>query len=224
MNSFETISFSEVRDRAKAKLRELNSTMQDMYIDLSILDANRRILSSENVCQKETLPLEVCDYCVDLPCDFKEMILLTTSPIDDNTSPMVYSDYPFDAPSGVVLKSFPKSFLLEQGKLKFPSNFDADKVIIFYNAFTTDADGFPVLKLSHVDYYVWSAVQEMYESKGDYKSAGYWESKKARNKKALILNEQATQFELDKVNLRRRIYSVFSANNFGSLAWRGLWQ
>lgn len=224
MNSFENISFTEVRERAKAKLRQLNTTIDDQYIDLSILDANRRILSRENVCQKESLPLDVCDYCVDLPCDFRSLIVLTTMPIDNATLPMIYTDYPFNAPNGVVVQSFSDSFFIQQGKIKFPSNFNASQVILFYEAFASDEDGFPLLKLSHVDYYVFSVIQEQFESMGDYKAAMYWERKKLTAKKALIHNEQAGQYELDKVNLRRQIYSIFNQYNMGTLDWRGLWR
>jgi hypothetical protein len=224
MNSFENISFTEVRERAKAKLRQLNTTIDDQYIDLTILDANRRILSRENVCQKQSEPIDVCDYCIDLPCDFRSMIVLTTIPINLATLPIIYTDYPFDAPNGVSVQSFKDSFFTEQGKIRFPSNFEASQVVLFYQAYVTDAEGFPLLKLSHVDYYVFSVIQETFEAAGDYKAAMYYERKKLTAKKALIHNEQATQYELDKVNLRRQIYSILNQNNYGTLDWRGLWQ
>lgn len=224
MNSFETISFTEVRDRAKAKLRELNSTMQDMYIDLSIIDANRRILSSANVCQKNSDPIDVCDYCITLPCDFKSLIVLTTFPIGENNYPMVYSDYPFEAPKGVTMWNTKDRFLLENGVIRFPSNFDATQVILFYEAYLSDSEGFPLLRLSHVDYYVFSVVQEMFEAKGDYKAAMYWERKKLTMKKALIHNEQVEQYELNKSALKSTIYSILNQYSIGDLSWRGLWQ
>lgn len=224
MNSFENISFAEVRERAKARLRQLNTTIDDQYIDLSILDANRRILSRENVCQKQSEPLEVCDYCVELPCDFRDLIVLTTKPIDLGTLPMIYTDYPFDAPNGVTVRSFADAFFIQQGMIKFPTNFEATEVVLFYNAYATDEEGFPLLKLSHVDFYVFSVIQEHFESMGDYKSALYWERKKLTAKKALIHNEQAAQYELDKVNLRTQIYSILNQNNYGNFDWRGLWR
>jgi hypothetical protein len=224
MNSFETISFTEVRDRAKAKLRELNSTMQDMYIDLSILDANRRILSRDNVCQKQSEPIDVCDFCAELPCDFKSLIVLTTFPIGEHNFPMVYSDYPFDAPKGVTIWNTKDRFLLENGIVRFPSDFEAQKIALFYEAYLTDAEGFPMLRLSHVDYYVWSVIQEMFEAKGDYKAAMYWERKKLANKKALIHNEQVEQYELNKSALKSTIYSIINQYQIGNLGYRQLWQ
>jgi hypothetical protein len=224
MNSFETISFTEVRDRAKAKLRELNSTIQDMYIDLSILDANRRIFSSANVCQKESQPLDVCDFCVTLPCDFKSLIVLTTFPINENSYPMVYSDYPFDAPKGVVIWNTHNRFLLENGVIRFPSNFEATQVILFYEAYNSDAEGFPILRLSHVDYYVFSVIQESFEAKGDYKAAMYWERKKLTMKKALIHNEQVEQYEMNKAALKSAIYNIINQYSIGDLGYRQQWQ
>jgi len=223
MNSFETISFTEVRDRAKAKLRELNSTMQDMYIDLSILDANRRILSTKNICQKTSDPLTICDYCVDLPTDFASFIALAVEPVSSTTLPLIYTDYPFDAPNGANIMGVSNVFVIQNGKIRFPSDFEAEQVVLFYNAYLTDDAGFPLLRLSHVDYYVFSVIQELYEAKGDYKSAMYWEKKKLTTKRALLHNEQVDQFNLDKTQLRSIMYKFFNLYGTGNRLG-GLWQ
>ena len=222
MNSFETITFTEVRERAKAKMRELNTTSQDMYIDLSILDANRRIQSVENTIQK-CATLDVCDSIADLPCDYKDFILMFTAPQGESQLPMVYTDYPLDAPQGYTLSEWGNKFLIQQGKLKFKSNFDSEQVVLYYTAYNTDDNGFPLLKLSHVDYYVWSVIGENFEAVGDYKSATYWKSKASMNKKALIHNEQVTQLELDKVEMKAvilRLGAQYVLNNGFSLNWR----
>jgi hypothetical protein len=108
--------------------------------------------------------------------------------------------------------------------IKFPSNFINPSVVIFYEAYTTDGEGYPLLKLSHVDYYVFSVIQEMFEASGDYKAAMYWERKKIVMKKALIHNEQAVQYELNKVMLRQTMYNMLNNYNIGTAYWRGLWQ
>jgi hypothetical protein len=202
MNSFETISFTEVRDRAKARLRALNSTMQDMYIDLSILDANRRLMTKRNVVQKTSEPIDVCDYKAELPCDYKDYIAMATCPTTTNAMPFIYTNYPFDAPNTTT---FDKRFRIEKGYILFPSNFDAEQVVLYYDAYDSDDDGFPILYLQHVDYYVFTVLMEYFESMGDFKSSSVWERKLWRYKNALIHNENVDNFRQTPPDALKRI-------------------
>lgn len=215
MNSFETISFTEVRERAKARMRALGTTIEDMYIDLSILDANRRLGTKTNFIQKISDIIDVCDYKADLPCDFKDLIAIATCPITDNQVPFVYTDYPLDAPN---VYKFDRRFRIEKGQILFPSNFDVDGIVLFYDAYDSDESGFPLLYKSHVDYYVFTVLMEYFESMGDFKTASVWERKLWRYKNAIIHNENVDGFrQSPPIALRRTNVSLWYQNWYNNI-------
>ena len=202
MNSYETITFEDVRDRAKARIRKLNSTIEDMYVDMSILDANRNLKTTRNIIQKESNPIDVCNYIAELPCDYSNFIAMATIPCTNTELPFVYTNYPFDAPNHV---KFTHEYRIEKGQIRFPSNFDATQITLFYDAFDSDSDGFPILYLQHVDYYIFACLRDWAESEGDFKKAQYWETKMWRFKNAIIFNENVDKFRESPPNALRNI-------------------
>lgn len=207
MQEFEEISLTFVRDRVK-KFFDIPHTRDDVFIDLMIMDAVRKFQSYKYVTQK-CLTLDVCDCKAELPCDYKRIICLI-SPCDDNGNGRTRYVY-FDGPCGdlgdVNIGSFNGTFKIQDNYLKFPSTFEADQVVIYYDAYKTGEDGFPVLMYTHVDYFFNYACAWYALKKKDSRYAEFKQNAK-NNKRALIHNENVDQFEIDKVALIAVINSL----------------
>lgn len=213
MQEFEEISLTFVRDRVK-KFYEIPHTRDDVFIDLQIMDAVRKLQSYKYVTQK-CVRLEVCDCKAMLPCDYKRIICLM-SPCDSDThgrTMYIYSDFPCG--EGVELRGgFKNTFKIQDNYLKFPSTFDAEEVVIYYDAYKTGPDGFPVLMYTHVDYfYNYAASEYGFKIKDErYKR---FERIAKNNRRGLRHNENVDLFEIDKVGLLRVI------NSLGAGGWNG---
>lgn len=214
MQEFEEISLTFVRDRVK-KFFDLAHTRDDVFIDLQIMDAVRKLQSYKYVTQK-CERLEVCDCKAMLPCDYKRIICLM-SPCDDD-NPLgrqiyIYSDLPCG--EGITLSGgFSNTFKIQDGYLKFPSTFTAEEVVIYYDAYKTGPDGFPVLMYTHVDYlYAYACAEYCLKTKDNRYEIFARRAK--NNRRGLIHNENVDWFEIDKVAL------IGVINSLGSGGWNG---
>jgi hypothetical protein len=213
MQEFEEISLTFVRDRVK-KFYDIPHTLDDVFIDLMLMDAVRKFLSYKYVTQK-CLTLDVCDCKAELPCDYKRIICLMSPCEGDEHGRRVYVYY--DGPCGDLgdlannyQGSFNGTFKIQDNYLKFPSNFEADQVVIYYDAYKTGEDGFPVLMKTHVDYF-FNYACAWYGFKIKDPRYAVFEKKAKNNKLALLHNENVDWFEIDKVALRAVINSLGTA-------------
>ena len=218
MQEFEEISLTFVRDRVK-KFFDIQHTRDDVFIDLQIMDAVRKLQSYKYVTQK-CVTLEVCDCKAMLPCDYKRIICLM-SPCDDDEgrgrTMYIYADVPCG--EGINWAgSLTGTFKIQDGYLKFPSTFTADEVVIYYDAYKTGPDGFPILMYTHVDYFYSYACAE-YCLKTKDNRFPIFERRAKNNRRGLIHNENVDWFEIDKVALNAVINSLgmggWGGNTFG---------
>lgn len=210
-NSYKMISLPEVRDRIKLRLKQFNTTINDDAIDLFIMDASRDIMSKKKV-EPKTESIEIVDFAAPLPCDFDTLLAIVTCPCGEFDAPMVYSNFNFDG-SSCNQNPIGNEFKIVGGYLRFPTNINFDAVTIFYNAFITDDEGFPMLPDSHVLYYSDYATARMWEMEGNINMAQYFSGKAIKRRQALIHNELVTEWELDKEAFRATIYSMVGSYN-----------
>ena len=214
MNSFEDISINEVIGSVKLFLGNEGITTSDRFIELMILDANRKLMSVKNTVQK-CITLDVCDYKAELPCDYDSFIAITAPPkAEDNTTndmPFLYSNnvYP-SIEDRWNTRPFGDRFTIEtsDGVIRFPSNLTIETVNLYYWGYRTDENGFPLLKLSHVDYYTAYVIHWFYLKQRDFQMAAEFKQKFKNARNADIHNEVVDNFELDKVNIAATARSI----------------
>jgi hypothetical protein len=214
MNSFEDISVNEVIGSVKMFLGNEGITTSDRFIELMILDANRKLMSVKNVVQK-CITLDACNCQVELPCDYDSFIALTTPPKAedgvDNEMPFLYSNNAYPTiEDRWNTRPFGNRFTIEssEGVIRFPSNLNIETVNLYYWGYRTDDNGFPLLKLSHIDYYTAYAIHWVYLKQRDLQMAAIFERKFKNAKATQIHNEVVDNFELDKVGITSIVRSI----------------
>lgn len=200
-SSFAEISFNNVRDNIRLELGLEDTSAINRYLSLQIVAAHRRIFTASNVTQK-SITLDVCDFEVELPCDYKEFIALALYPCANTLQPLVYTDYPFDAPQGVLRNTWANRYRIEHNVIKFPSNFENQQVELFYEAYRTEDNGVPILSYQHQDYYLFYVASRHYRRLGNLNMANDYKNDMVRTKRALVHNEQVVNWNLDKQNIR----------------------
>jgi hypothetical protein len=206
-SSFAEISFNEIRDRVRLRIGLEDTTSSNRLISDALVEAHRNLQSTNNETQKSET-LDVIDFKAELPCDYKDFIALAIYPCAETLTPLVYSDYPFDAPIGAMYNTWANRYRIEHGIIKFPTNFEATQVELFYYASYTDGNSVPILSYAHQDYYLYYAQMIYHERKGDLKMAMYFKGRMGTKKLSTIHNENVTDFRLDKQAITATIKSV----------------
>lgn len=204
MNTYQYISLPEIRDRVKIQLGILNDTSSDDFIDLKIVNAARSLISQQNLIYK-TEVLEIIDFKAELPCDFYRLIAMVTNPMSGQ--PLIYSDYNFISSPNYKTIPYGTRFMVQDGMIMFPSNYDNDEITIIYQAFLQDENGFPKYYLTHADYLTYTAC---YWLTLQNKDAVYKEYKMQmiKHKKTIYNNEAVDKFRLDVNNIKNIIQRV----------------
>lgn len=208
INNNRTISLTELRDRIKLELNIEESTNQDRYIDLKLMDAFRYIESYYTV-EPECVTLPISDYTADLPCNFKSLLGLVLDPSTANARPLMYvsNDTPLEIrnymPASFMYASMPITYKIIMPYLQFPCTMNATEVCMFYLKYASDEDGFPKFRLGHEIYYTNYVCYHYYKRLGD-KRFGLYEYKNIR--KNIIHNEQAEVFKYDAPNISKLIH------------------
>ena len=208
INNNGTITLTELRDRIKLELNIEESTKDDRYIDLKIMDAFRYIESYYNV-EPACENLQICDYKAELPCNFKTMLGLVLNPGNPNSRPLMYvnNSSPLEIrnymPASFLYAAMPINFKIVMPYIQFPSTLEASEVCLFYLKYASDESGFPLFRLGHEIYYTNYVCYHYYKRLGDKRFALYEYKGIRRN---ILHNEQAEIFRYDRENISKLIH------------------